>query len=214
MDLLRNYGIDFSNSKLINTALTHTSYSNEHNVPSYERLEYLGDAALELVFSNYIYKNTNLNPGEMSRLRSLYVCENALFEYSKKINLSKYIKLGNGLTEANKTVIADVFEAVFAVIYLENGIEECEKLFKELIIPFINEETDFLKDYKSLLQEQTQTEKRSIKYKVVKESGPAHKKVFEVHVYIDNILFGKGIGNSKKEAEQKAAKNAFSKHAG
>src|SRR5574344_1137306 len=127
MKLLNEYQIDFENSKLINTALTHTSYSNEHNVESYERLEYLGDAALELVFSNYIYKNTNLEPGEMSRLRSLYVCENALFEYSKKINLSDYILLGNGIEEANKTVIADVFEAVYAVIYLEKGIEVCEK---------------------------------------------------------------------------------------
>lgn len=213
MKLLNEYQIDFENSKLINTALTHTSYSNEHNTVSYERLEYLGDAALELVFSNYIYKNTNLEPGEMSRLRSLYVCENALFEYSKKINLSDYILLGNGIEEANKTVIADVFEAVYAVIYLEKGIEVCEKLFNELIVPFINNHSDFLKDYKSLLQEQVQTEKKSVRYQVVNESGPAHDKTFEVNVYIENILFGKGIGKSKKEAEQNAAKCAFSKHA-
>ncbi len=213
MELLKEYGISFDSSKLISTALTHTSYSNEHNIESYERLEYLGDAALELVFSNYIYKSTNLAPGEMSKLRSLYVCENALFEYANRINLSKYILLGNGVHEANKTVIADVFEAVYAVIYLEHGMEVCEKLFNDLIVPYINKHTDFLKDYKSLLQELVQTERKSIIYEVTREKGPAHNKTFEVNVYIENILFGKGRGKSKKEAEQEAAKDAFSKHA-
>ena len=189
------------------------TYANEHNTPSYERLEYLGDATLELVFSNYIYRNTKLEPGEMSRLRSLYVCENALFEYSKKIHLSDYIRLGNGINKANKTVIADVFEAVYAVIYLEKGIDECERLFDELIVPYIESNADFLKDYKSLLQEVVQTERKTIEYKVVKEYGPAHDKTFEIEVYIEGMLFGKGIGKSKKEAEQEAAKNAFMKHA-
>lgn len=213
MKLLNEYGINFDEKGLINTALTHTSYSNEHNIQSYERLEYLGDAALELVFSNYIYRNTKLEPGEMSRLRSLYVCENALFEYSKKINLSNYIRLGNGLEEANKTVIADVFEAVYAVIYLEKGIKTCDKLFNELIVPYIENHKDFLKDYKSLLQEVVQTERKSIVYKVVKERGPAHDKTFEVEAYIEGMLFGKGKGKSKKEAEQEAAKDAFNHHA-
>ena len=213
MKLLNEYKINFDEKGRINNALTHTSYANEHNTPSYERLEYLGDATLELVFSNYIYRNTKLEPGEMSRLRSLYVCENALFEYSKKIHLSDYIRLGNGINKANKTVIADVFEAVYAVIYLEKGIDECERLFDELIVPYIESNADFLKDYKSLLQEVVQTERKTIEYKVVKEYGPAHDKTFEIEVYIEGMLFGKGIGKSKKEAEQEAAKNAFMKHA-
>lgn len=213
MKMLKKYGIDLSDSKLLPTALTHSSYANENAKESYERLEYLGDAVLELVFSNYIYRKTNLQPGEMSKLRSHYVCENALYEYAKKIDLNKYINLGNGIKRANKTVTADVFEAVFAVIYLEKGINECIKLFNNLIVPYIEEEKDFLKDYKSLLHEQMQTEKKTIEYKLTNETGPSHNKTFEISVYVEGILFGKGKGKTKKEAEQEAAKDAFSKHA-
>lgn len=213
MELLKEYEIDFKDSKLIETALTHTSYANEHKTISYERLEYLGDAVLELVTSEYIYKNTTFQEGEMSRLRSLYVCENALYEYSKKINLSSYIKLGNGIKDANKTVVADVFEAVVGVIYLEFGINKVKSLLNKLIVPYIVSDTDFLKDYKSLLQELVQTEKKSLEYVVVEETGPAHNKKFKMAVMIDNIRYGFGCGKSKKEAEQNAAKDAFKKQA-
>lgn len=213
MDLLKTYGINLKKSKLIEEALTHTSYANEHNTISYERLEYLGDAVLELVTSEYVYKSTSLKEGDMSKLRSLYVCENALYEYSKKINLSQYIKLGNGIKNANKTVIADVFEAVIGAIYLEYGINQVKNLFNKLILPYINEDVDFLRDYKSLLQEQVQTEKKSIEYKVINEKGPSHNKSFKISVNIDGITYGIGIGKSKKEAEQNAAKDAFSKQA-
>lgn len=213
MDLLKKYGINFKRSNLIEEALTHTSYANEHNTISYERLEYLGDAVLELVISEYIYKNTPLKEGDMSKLRSLYVCENALYEYSKKINLAQYIKLGNGIKKPNKTVIADVFEAVIGVIYLEFGINQVKSLFNKLILPYIKKDIDFLRDYKSLLQEQVQTEKKTIEYKVMSEKGPSHNKSFKVSVNIDGITYGVGIGKSKKEAEQNAAKDAFSKQA-
>ncbi len=213
MDLLKKYDIDLSQSKLIDTALTHTSYANEHNTISYERLEYLGDAVLELVSSEYIFKNTSLQEGEMSRVRSLYVCENALYEYAKRINLGIYIKLGNGIKKANKTVVADVFEAVIGVIYLEFGLNKVKSLFNKLIVPYILKDIDFLSDYKSLLQEQVQTEKKSIEYKVISERGPSHDKSFKVSVNIDGICYGTGIGKSKKEAEQNAAKDAFSKQA-
>ena len=119
-NIFKKFGIVFKNEKLIKEALTHSSYANEHNSLCYERLEYLGDAVLEIVCSDYLYSKTKLSEGEMSRLRSLYVCENALYEYSKEVNLSKYILLGNGVTEPNKTIISDVFEACMAVIYLEN----------------------------------------------------------------------------------------------
>lgn len=211
MKLLNEYGIDFSNSKLIDNALTHTSYANEHGATSYERLEYLGDAVLELVFSDYIFKNKNYDPGEMSKLRSLYVCENALFEYSKVIGLSQYIKLGNGIHSPNKTVIADVFEAVIAVIYLEFGIEEVKSLFNKLIVPYIENDVDFIKDYKSMLQEYVQTNQKSLVYEVISETGPAHNRTFVVNVLIENLVYGTGKGKSKKEAEQMAAKDAFSK---
>ena len=146
-DIFKKFNIIINNTDLLKVALTHTSYSNEHNVESYERLEYLGDAVLEIVCSDYLYKNTNYPEGEMSRLRSLYVCENALYEYSKEINLKDYIYLGNGMIEANKTIIADVFEAVIAVIYLEKGLDVVKQLFNDLIVPYIKHHDDFLKYY-------------------------------------------------------------------
>ena len=211
MKTLKKYGIDLSNSNLLSTALTHTSYANEHNCECYERLEFLGDAVLELVSSDYIYKNHNYDEGLMSKNRSLYVCENALYEYAKDINLKDYIKVGNGIKEPNKTVIADVFEAVIAVIYLELGIDKVTLLFNNLIVPYIESNVDFLMDYKSTLQELIQTEQRSIEYSLIKEGGPAHKKYFIVEVKIDGIVYGTGKGRSKKEAEQHAAKEAISK---
>ena len=212
-DIFKKFNIIINNTDLLKVALTHTSYSNEHNVESYERLEYLGDAVLEIVCSDYLYKNTNYPEGEMSRLRSLYVCENALYEYSKEINLKDYIYLGNGMIEANKTIIADVFEAVIAVIYLEKGLDVVKQLFNDLIVPYIKHHDDFLKDYKSLLQESVQTVKKSVTYKLIDESGPAHHKEFKVEVSIDDLGDGVGIGNSKKEAEQNAAKEAYQKRA-
>lgn len=212
-NIFKKFGIVFKNEKLIREALTHSSYSNEHNTICYERLEYLGDAVLEIVCSDYLYHETNYPEGEMSRLRSLYVCENALFEYAKEVNLKDYILVGNGIDEPNKTIIADVFEACMAVIYLENGLSAVKKLFNKLIVPYIERKEDFLMDYKSLLQEDVQTIKKSVEYKLVSESGPAHMKEFEVEVIIDGLVYGKAVGPSKKEAEQRAAKEAYMKRA-
>ncbi len=212
-NIYKRFGVIIRDEKLLDRALTHSSYANEHNCESYERLEYLGDAVLEIVCSEYLFHNTDKPEGEMSRLRSLYVCENALFEYSKEVNLKDYIKLGNGIEEANKTIIADVFEATMAVIYLEQGISAVKRLFKNLIVPFIENHEDFLMDYKSLLQEDVQTVKKSVTYNLISESGPAHKKEFKVEVVIDGLVYGVGIGGSKKEAEQNAAKEAYMKRA-
>lgn len=212
-NIFKKYGIVIKNEKLLGIALTHSSYANEHGGECYERLEYLGDAVLEIVCSDYLFNKTNYPEGEMSRLRSLYVCENALYEYSKEVNLKDYIYLGNGMTEANKTIIADVFEACMAVIYLERGLGGVKTIFNSLIVPFIERQEDFLMDYKSLLQESVQTVKKSVEYKLVNESGPAHQKEFEVEVIIDGLVYGVGIGPSKKEAEQNAAKEAYNKRA-
>lgn len=212
-NIYKNYGIVIDNLDLLNIALTHSSYAHEHNKESYERLEYLGDATLEIVCSEYLYKNTLLEEGKMSKLRSLYVCENALYEYSKDVNLSEYIKLGNGIEEANKTIIADVFEATMAVIYLEKGLDGVRIVFNNLIVPYIERQEDFLMDYKTLLQESVQTVKQSVKYNLISEIGPAHHKVFKVEVIIDGLVYGVGEGFSKKEAEQNAAKVAYNKRA-
>ena len=212
-NIFKRYGIKIKNEKLLTEALTHSSYSNEHNTSSYERLEYLGDAVLEIVCSDYLYKNKDLHEGDLSKLRSLYVCENALYEYAKELDLSSYILLGNGINKPNKTIVADVFEACMAVIYLEKGLDSVKKLFNALIVPYIEREDDFLRDYKTLLQESVQTVKKSVEYKLIGEKGPAHKKTFEVEVIIDGLVYAKASGPSKKEAEQNAAKIAYNKRA-
>ena len=209
--ILEKYNIHINNNKLLTTALTHSSYANENNTVSYERLEYLGDAVLEIVCSEYLFYNTDYPEGEMSRLRSLYVCENALYEYSKELNLSNYILIGNGVGSPNKTIIADVFESLMAVIYMEYGLSEVKRLFNELIVPYIIRKEDFLMDYKSLLQEYVQTIKKTVTYNLISEDGPAHDKTFKTEALIDGDSLGIGIGNSKKEAEQNAAKDAYSK---
>lgn len=216
MEILDKLNIKYKNQNLYIQALTHTSYANEHNCESYERLEFLGDAILELIISEYLFKNKKLKEGEMTKLRSHYVCENANYEYSKKLGLIPYIRLGNGQitsdTKQNKAIVADVFESFLAAMYLDLGMEEIKKFIHKYIIPIIeSKDLDFFSDYKSKLQEFVQTGKKSLEYELVNEMGPSHDKVFEVVVKVDDIIFGKGIAKSKKEAEQLAAKDALSK---
>ncbi len=211
---LKEYGIEISNNELLLTALTHSSYSNEHDSKNYERLEFLGDAVLELITSEYFFLNTNYNEGSMSKIRASYVCEEALFHYAKDLNLEKYIRVGHGQEKnLNQTIIADVFESLLAVIYLECGFLVVKDFVLKLILPYIEKNIQFIHDYKSLLQEMVQTDKQSLEYVLVKESGPAHEKKFTVEVRIDHMVYGKGVGKSKKEAEQNAAKDAYHKSA-
>ena len=214
MKFLENMGIKINNEELLKIALTHSSYSNEHNCENYERLEYLGDAILEAVTSEYLYLNTNYKEGEMTKIRANYVCEKALACYSRDIGIDKYIRLGHGqIHNLNDTIIADVFEAVAAVIYLDQGYDVVKKYLDDIIIPYIKEKRDFNTDYKTMLQEAVQTTRRSLEYVLLDEYGEAHNKTFEMAVKIDNIVYGKGIGKSKKEAEQNAALDALKKSA-
>ncbi len=208
------YNIKIKNGKQMETAFTHTSYANEHHLESYERLEFLGDAVLELITSEYFYLNTDLREGDMTKTRASYVCEHALATYAKEIGLNKYIKVGNGqLDNVNDTIIADVFESVLGAIYLDCGFNVAKEYALGIIVPYIKRKEIFLSDYKSALQEMVQTDKESLTYELVREEGPAHDKTFEVNVVIDGIVFGTGIGKSKKEAEQKAACDAYRKRA-
>lgn len=213
MEFLERFNIKFKNSKLLETALTHSSYANEHKgCDNYERLEFLGDAVLEVVTSEYFYLHTNYKEGEMTKLRANYVCEKALATYAKELGIDEDIRLGHGqMHNLNDTIIADVFEAVVGAIYLDQGYSVAKKYIDTIIIPYIKKEMDFNADYKTKLQELVQTGKKSVEYEVVKEYGEAHKKVFEVVVKIDNIIYGKGRGSSKKEAEQRAALDAYNK---
>lgn len=209
---LKKYGITIQNETLLQTALTHSSFSNEHKTDNYERLEFLGDAVLELVTSEYLFLNTSYKEGDMSKIRASYVCEEALDAYAKDIELEKYILVGHGQEkDINGTIVADVFESVLAVIYLECGLEVVKKFILDLIVPYIEKHIQFKYDYKSLLQEMVQTDKKSLEYVLISETGPAHKKVFTVEVQIDGMIYGRGIGGSKKEAEQRAAKDAYQK---
>ena len=216
MKILEEFGITPNKIKLYEQALTHTSYANEHNCPSYERLEYLGDAVLELVMSTYLFKNTTYPEGRMTKLRASYVCENALYEYSLKLGLNEYIRLGHGESEnggrMRKAIVADTFEAFIAAMYLDQGLDVVNNFIKHYVIPLIEKkELTFEQDYKSILQEFVQTDKRTLNYVVVDESGPAHDKTFTIIVKIDDIIYGRGTAHSKKEAEQLAAKNALEK---
>lgn len=212
MKCLEKMGIEIKNKELLETALTHSSYSNEHNCDNYERLEYLGDAILESVTSEYLYLNTDYSEGEMTKIRANYVCEKALATYSKKLGIDGYIRLGHGqINNLNDTIIADVFEAVAAAVYLDQGYEVVKKYLQDIIVPFIKEGWDFNTDYKTKLQEAVQTNKKSLEYVLIREYGEAHDKTFEMAVKIDNIIYGKGIGKSKKEAEQNAALDALNK---
>lgn len=212
MKCLEKMGIEIKKKELLETALTHSSYSNEHNCDNYERLEYLGDAILESVTSEYLYLNTDYSEGEMTKIRANYVCEKALATYSKKMGIDRYIRLGHGqINNLNDTIIADVFEAVAAAVYLDQGYEVVKKYLQDIIVPFIKEGWDFNTDYKTKLQEAVQTNKKSLEYVLIREYGEAHDKTFEMAVKIDNIIYGKGIGKSKKEAEQNAALDALNK---
>ena len=213
-DFFLKRGITIKNRDRMTMAFTHSSYANEHKAVDYERLEFLGDAVLELVTSEYFYLNTNLKEGEMSKKRASFVCEHALATYSKEIGLNKYIRVGHGQqNNINDTIIADVFESTLGSIYLDCGFAVAKKYAEEIIIPYIKKGVSFLGDYKSLLQELVQTDKESLSYVVVGEEGPSHDKTFTVNVTIDGIVYGTGIGKSKKEAEQKAAFDAYQKRA-
>lgn len=212
MKFLEKYKIYLTDEDTLLTALTHSSYSNEHGGENYERLEFLGDAVLELATSEYFYENYDYPEGEMTKKRAKYVCEHALYEYSKVVGFIPYIRLGNGQQEnVNETIIADVFEAIIGAIFLELGYDKAKKYICDIIVPFIENNTEFYSDYKSLLQEMVQTDKKSLEYHLVKEMGPAHDKTYVIEVIVDGIVYGVGSGKSKKEAEQHAAFDAYKK---
>ena len=152
----------------------------------------------------------------MTKVRANYVCENANFSYASDLGLQKYILVGNGELKdgpsPKKAIVADIFEALMGAIYLDLGYATVRNVILKIVVPYIeNPDITFFSDYKSSLQEYVQTEQRSLEYVVTKEEGPAHNKTFTTDVMIDNIVYGTGVGPSKKEAEQEAAKQALEK---
>ena len=211
-------GYKFKNAKLLENALTHSSYANEaHSVHgSNERLEFLGDSILSIIVSEYLYKNYKKLPeGELTKLRASLVCEKTLCMFSKQLNVGDYILLGKG--EANNhgneraSILADAFEAILAAIYLDGGMEVAKNHVLHFIIPELeNGEYDLFIDYKTALQEiiQRNPEER-LTYALVDESGPDHDKRFTVEVHLNSNVIGTGVGKSKKQAEQEVAHQAL-----
>jgi ribonuclease-3 len=211
------FGLSFSNSALLKEALTHSSYAHEHNLPSNERLEFIGDAVLDLIIADYLMQKTPLlSEGEMTKFRARFVNEKALIVYAKKAKLDDYILLGIGEEKSGGrlrgALIADAFEAFLGAIYLDKGLLEVMKVTDKVVIPELQKMSkDGYKDYKSMLQELVQSDHRQLSYQTVKEEGPSHNKWFTVHVMMDDILMGIGHGSSKKEAAQEAAHEALNR---
>ena len=214
-ELFQKININPKDHSLYRAAFSHSSYANEHKAKmDYERLEFLGDAVLDLVVADYLYNNFRDNEGEMTKLRASYVCENANYRYASDLGLQEYILVGHGQQKEGikKAIIADTFEALMGAIYTDLGYATARKVILKVIIPYIeNPNITFFSDYKSSLQECVQTEQKSLEYHLVREEGPAHDKTFTVEVCIDGICYGQGIGGSKKEAEQEAARKALEK---
>ncbi len=216
-ELFKRLNIEPKDMSLYKNAFSHSSYVNEHKAKNdYERLEFLGDAVLDLVVADYLYTHYKETEGEMTKVRASYVCENANYCYATGLGLSKYILVGHGEQKEGgnlkKAIVADIFEALMGAIYIDLGFSTVRNVILKVVVPYIEDpNVTFFSDYKSSLQEYVQTEQKSLEYKLVNEEGPAHDKRFTVDVVIDNIVYGTGIGTSKKEAEQEAAKVALNK---
>lgn len=217
-ELEKNIGYKFNNINRLSAAVTHSSFANESKakIKSNERLEFLGDAVLSIIVSDYIFANCPKHPeGELSKLRAALVCEKSLCRFSKVLDVGNFLLLSHGEinTKGNErpSILADAFEAIIAAIYLDGGLEEARKFVLRFVVPEINsQKPKAFKDYKTILQEIIQKNKEEIiSYSLVKESGPDHDKHFEVVVKINSNVVGKGGGRSKKEAEQQAARQAL-----
>jgi len=216
-------GYRFRNLGYLRAALTHSSFSNEkrnrilyeHN----ERLEFLGDSVLSLIVSRHLFSDHATFPeGVLTKLRAASVCADALYEYASGLNLGEYMLLNHGLSEdgvkKHKNILADCFEALLAAIYLDGGFTAAEefvlRLAKDRMLGLLEGGKIRDEDYKSLLQEKVQTSPgEKVEYRLIGERGPDHKKEFSVEVRINSNVIGQGVGKSKREAEQAAAKMAL-----
>ena len=207
----------FKNKELLKTAFTHTSYAYERHVDSNEKLEFLGDSILEFISSRYLYENyTNLQEGEMTKLRATVVCEKSLYKIAVRHKFGDFLFLGKSERQngGNKrqAILADSVEAVIAAMYLDGGLEPVDKFILENLKEEIEQASHHVgdKDYKTVLQEKLQENGDvKIEYEIIKETGPDHDKSFEAQVIFNGKILAKGSGKSKKGAEMQAAKKAL-----
>lgn len=218
--LQKNMNYTFRDEALLKHALAHSSYANEHRgeVPgSNERLEFLGDSVLSLIAAEYLFEHyRHLPEGKLTKMRALLVCENSLFDFAQQLGLGEHLLLGHGEERSGSrtrpSIVSDAFEAVLAAVYLDGGLESA----KQYALPFLRRGAEQIDghnhsyDYKTTLQEIAQQNPGElIHYELINATGPDHAKLFEVHCFLNSNLLGKGIGKSKKEAEQMAAKEAL-----
>lgn len=212
--------IKFQNRKLFQQAFTHTSYAHERrntiSIPDNERLEFLGDAVLELAVSEYLFERfPDMSEGDLTRNRARIVCEPSLASFAKELNFGNYVRLGKGeeLTGGRErpSLLADVFEAFVGALFLDQGIDQVRTFLHRVVFPKIDEKwLSVTIDAKSQLQELVQQEKLGpLEYRIVDMQGPAHDRQFVAEVYLENECLGRGSGRSKKEAEQRAAAEAM-----
>ncbi|MCL6616505.1 MAG: ribonuclease III [Anoxybacillus ayderensis] len=214
-------GIFFRDEKLLIQAFTHSSYVNEHRKRLHEdneRLEFLGDAVLELTVSQYLFEQfPQMSEGELTKLRAAIVCEPSLVTFAHALSFGDLVLLGKGeeLTggRMRPSLLADVFEAFIGALYLDQGIEAVVQFLGKTMFPKIREGAfSHVMDYKSQLQELVQRDGNGVlEYKILQERGPAHNKEFVSRVSLNGEELGVGIGRSKKEAEQRAAQMALAK---
>ena len=216
-ELERYYNLKFNDFELLVRAMTHSSYANEHDTLSNERMEFIGDAVLDLAVGAYLFQKLDEPEGVLTKKRAQEVCESSLFAYAKSARLGDYLLLGKGeIKNGGKekpAVLADAFEALIGAVFLDKGYPEVFKVLNKTVFPMIDKslhEED--SDFKSKLQELVQSDKRTLNYTIVSESGPPHDKEFVARVYMDDvIMMGEGTGKTKKEAEQNAARMALDK---
>ena len=216
-NLMNTIGYTFSDPALLEEALTHSSYANEgkRRLQSNERLEFLGDSVLGMIAANHLFDSDKSQEGELTKLRASIVCEQALSSYSRELGLGEYLMLGKGERMNGgmdrPSILADAFEALLAAIYLDGGMEAARAFALPFLVKEIaSQRRRHFKDYKTQLQEIVQqVPEERVEYVLVGESGPDHSKRFSVEVHLNSNVIGKGVGKSKKEAEQLAAKEAL-----
>lgn len=209
-------GLSFNNLKYLDIALTHSSYSNEHVKTLHnERLEFLGDAVLDLIVSDYLFHDAKLDEGKLTKFRSHFVREESLARHAKKLHLENLLRLGRGMkNDVGQAMLADTFEALIGAIYKDSGLENARKFVLGEMAKEMDEvfQSGVEENYKSKLQEELQKNgEANILYKVLEQTGPMHAPFFKVQVSINEEIFATGEGSTKRGAEQDAAKNILQK---
>ncbi len=216
-ELEEKLGYRFRDRGLLEHAMTHSSYANEHRgagLTSNERLEFLGDSVLGVVVADYLFrKHPDMPEGELTRTRAALVCEGSLHEVARSLGLGRYLRLGRGEDagggRSRPSILADATEAMLAAVYLDGGMEAVRPIIRALILDKEQEKAAD-RDYKTALQELVQRRPgAAVSYRLVRESGPDHCRSFEMEASVDGEVIGTGAGRTKKEAEQMAAKAAL-----